>query len=169
MKIYSMRKFIFSLMIAFVTLSTFTLYAQPQQQQQRQQKPQQHQPQQDGNFTEFQLQVLTKQLQLDASTQTKFTTLYTEYSEKIEALQPKPQPRPDNGSERASKPTDEEVEAMILESFEMAEKSTDIKREYYYKFKKILSPQQIFKMYNIERRMRERIVSESDRRTKEDR
>ncbi len=154
-----MRKFIFSLAAIIVALSIFTVNAQPQQQ--RQQRPQ---PQQDGNFTEFQLQVLTKQLELDTPKQAQFKTLYTEYSQKIEALQPKPQARPAQGEERTSRPTDSQVEEMILESFVMAEKSTELKREYYYKFKEILTPQQIFKMYNVERRMRERIVSESDRR-----
>lgn len=159
-----MRKFIFSLIATLVTV--LTIYAQPQQQ-----RPQ-PQSQRDGNFTEFQLQVLTKQLKLEESKVAAFSKLYTEYSNKIEALQPKPQQpqrRPENGNgknenDQEDNLTDAQVEAQILESFVMAEKSTELKREYYYKFKAIITPKQIMKMYNVERRMRERIVSESDRR-----
>ncbi|MFR9552706.1 MAG: hypothetical protein SNH35_00480 [Rikenellaceae bacterium] len=164
-----MKKFvaIFTVMVC----ALFTLSAQPQQA--RQPRPEANR-EQDGNFTEFQIQVLTKQLRLDEKSVEPFTKLYTEYSQKMEQLQPEqpeqrrntPQNTPQNAKqgERPAKPTDAEVEAKILESFEMAEKSTALKREYYTKFKEILNPHQILKMYNIERRLRERIVSESDRR-----
>ncbi len=160
-----MKKFIVILSIMVCTL--FTLSAQPQQA--RQPRPEVNR-EQDGNFTEFQIQVLTKQLRLDEKSVEPFTKLYTEYSQKMELLQPEqPEQRrntPQNAKqgERPAKPTDAEIEAKILESFEMAEKSTALKREYYAKFKEILTPHQILKMYNIERRLRERIVSESDRR-----
>ncbi len=160
----NMKRFIVTLMIMICVIST--LSAQPQQSRQPHREDSRNM---DGNFTEFQIQVLTKQLRLDEKSIEPFTKLYTEYSQKMEALQPEqPQRRndPQNSKqgERPAKPSDAEVEAKILESFEMAERGTALKREYYDKFKTILNPHQILKMYNIERRLRERIVSESDKR-----
>ncbi|MFI3283132.1 MAG: hypothetical protein SNG10_06420 [Rikenellaceae bacterium] len=152
-----MKKIILLLVMAIVTLSV----SAQNQQQQRPNHP-------DGNFLEFQTQVLIKQLQVEESRVADFTKLYTEYAQKSEALQPKPQRRGGgNDSQKSQKPTEAEIEAQILEIFDMAEKSTELKREYYYKFKEILSSDQILKMYNVERRMRERIVSESDKRAED--
>ena len=122
-------------------------------------------------FEQFQIEMITSQLRLQESKVEPFKKLYAEYSAKMNELQPRGQKRgggaTQNGEERI-RPTAEEVEAQILSSFDMAEKSTALKREYYYKFKEILTPQKILRMYNVERRMRERMLSESARRNEKD-
>ncbi len=149
-----MKRFII-FTIALIASAT-QLFAQPQQ------RP--HQEHISGNIQEFQTQLIIKQLEIPEAKQSSFTTLYTQYFEAMEQLRPKRQ-RPQRGEgERGevenNKMTDSEIEAQILESFDAAEKVTTLKREYYKKFKMILSPQQILKMYNIERQFSERLNSE---------
>ncbi len=144
--------------IFLLSLVTSTLMAQP--------------PRQGGNKADFkmlQTEIITKQLKLDADKESKFIELYIEYTKKMEEFNTHP-PRRGGGEKGGAKrvtrpqPSDEEIEAQILRSFEMAEKSTTLKREYYPRFKEILTPRQIMTMYNTERQIRERIVSEARRR-----
>lgn len=111
-----------------------------------------------GNFEKFQLQILLKQLEIEESKQPAFETMYSAYSEELKQLRPKHR----RGDE---KPTDAQIEEQILESFKMAEKTTALKKEYYARFKTILTPAQILEMYNIERRVAERMNSEMENRT----
>ncbi|MFR9603164.1 MAG: hypothetical protein SNG02_04750 [Rikenellaceae bacterium] len=157
-----MKKLIVILTALIVVVSSGNLFAQPQQQQHPQQPPRREVG--DGGFTEFQIQLLTKQLRLEEKKASQFEALYKEYTQKMKDLQPEPQKRPAKG-EQPAKPTNAEIESQILESFTQAEKTTALKKEYYYKFKKILTPDQILKMYNTERRIRDRIVSESSNRS----
>ncbi len=152
----SMKKLVSIFTVLILMLSSVNLYSQPQQ-------PPRHEAR-DGGFTEFQIQVLTNQLRLNSKVVEPFKKLYLEYSNKMDELQPKPQKRPTKG-EQQSKPSSADIEAQILESFSMAERSTALKREYYHKFREILTPDQILKMYNTERRIRDRIVTESTNRT----
>lgn len=121
-----------------------------------------------GGFTGFQIEIISKQLQLSEKQMEPFRALYTEYSEKMNELQHKPhkrggeEGRPQMDREQLS---DDELERQIIESFDMVDRNNALKREYYYKFKEIISVQQIMKMYNIERRVRERMLSESTRRS----
>ncbi len=154
-----MNKLITILTAFIIMFSSCDLFSQPQQQQ--------HPPRHEvgnGGFTEFQIQLLTKQLKLEENKVDPFKSLYKEYSQKMKELQPEPKKRPAKGGQ-PTKPTNTEINAQILESFTQAEKTTALKKEYYFKFKKILTPEQILKMYNTERRIRDRIVSESSNRS----
>lgn len=131
-----------------IIASTTQLFAQAQQRPRQEHRS--------GNIQEFQTQLIIKQLEIPEAKQSSFTTLYTQYFESMKQLRPKRQ-RPERGEKELS---DSEVEAQILESFDAAEKMTTLKREYYKKFKLILTPQQILKMYNIERQFSERLNSE---------
>lgn len=114
--------------------SVTTLWAQPQQERSHR-----------GDFQKFQVQLLVKQLEIEQSKQDEFEAIYTEYSTKIKALHPKRKAEGEGkGKERL---TDEIVEQQILDSFEIAEKNTALKKEYYPRFKTIMSPHQILKMY----------------------
>lgn len=112
------------------------------------------------NFNEFQIKLLIQQLEIDDSLQPKFEEIYAAYVNKMSSLRPA---RPKNpGGEQ----TDQEVEQQILESFEIAEQTTALKKEYYVLFKEVLTPQQILKMYNTERKINERLNSEAENRAK---
>ncbi len=176
----SMKNYILSIALALLTATT--LSAQPMQS-----RHEGGERMSGGDFAQFQTSLITRQLALDEDKAKQFTDLYNEYSQKMRELQPKARRKGGNGGNGGDAnrphaggagdnrgagerpmPSDEQVEAQILESFTLAEKSNNLKREYYYKFKEILTPQQILKMYNVERRLRERMLSESDRRTSDD-
>ncbi len=151
-----MKNFKFAVIAAAFILSSFTLQAQ--QQQQRPQRSRE-------DFQKFQIQMMTKELLIEESKRENFAKIYTEYTQELEKLR-EPRKEGEKGGkgqnvekrEKAA-PTDAEIEAQILKSFEMAEKSTELKKRYYTKFKAVLTPQQIMKMYQIERLARERVTS----------
>ncbi len=145
-----MKRLIIASIIILSTVSQS--FAQPKQQMR---------PHQEGrtsaDIQQFQMQLIIKQLEIDESKQEAFTEIYTQYLNEMEELRPKRQRR---GEGEGKKPTEAEVEAQIMESFEISEQLTVVKRKYYQMFKRVLSPHQILRMYNIERQFTERVNSE---------
>ncbi len=119
---------------------------------------------------EFQTKLMVKQLELNEQQGEKFSALYTKYTTDLSSLRQRggeaPGGRRGGGGagENREQLTDAQIEAQILESFEMTEKSTALKRDYYTKFKEILTPHQIMRMYTIEREFNERLNAEHQRR-----
>lgn len=60
--------------------------------------------------------------------------------------------------------TEEQIEAQIIDSFDQAIHSIEVKKEYYTKFRGVLSPSEISQMYEFERRIRDRALEEQRRR-----
>ncbi len=157
---------IFTVCMTMFLLSIFTLEAQPSQP-----RPSMN----DSEFTAFQIDMMVRQLHIEESKVEAFTALYTEYVNKMGAMQPKAPKREGQGGQGGQggqqperpKLTDEQIESQILNSFDLAEQSNSLKRDYYYKFKEVLTQQQILRMYNVERRLRERMLSESARRERD--
>ncbi len=143
--------------IAFFIIAASTqAFAQPQPP-----RPQGGMGHEGKDLHQFQLNAIMRHLELDEDVQVKFSELYTQYAEQIKAAQPKVEDTPKNRRER---PSDEVIEKQILDSFEIAEKTTAIKKEYYPLFKEILTPHQILTMYNIERQIGQRLNSEVENR-----
>ncbi len=62
-------------------------------------------------------------------------------------------------------PTDAEIEKQIKDQFAQSRKILDVREKYYNEFRKILSPKQIMKIYQTEKRvMRINSEKEFDRR-----
>ncbi|MFI3268207.1 MAG: hypothetical protein R3Y51_05770 [Rikenellaceae bacterium] len=112
---------------------------------------------QNTGLQQMQLQVLVKQLQLNDSQRTEFSKIYNEYSEELKSLRPE---HKQNENRRGEAPTDEQIETQILESFDITEKTTALKRKYFPRFKTVLSLRQILEMYNVERQISERVKTE---------
>ncbi len=112
-----------------------------------------------GDFEKFQLKLLVRNIEISDEQIAPFEALYTEYSAKMKALRPKHE-------RHEGKPSAEEIEAQIIESFDMAEKATALKRDYYTLFREILTPHQILRMYNLERQMHDRLNSEVQNRAR---
>ncbi len=108
-----------------------------------------------GNSQRFQMQLIIKQLVIKESDQASFEEIYTRYSSDMKKLRPKAMRKG-----KTDELSEEEVEVQILESFDRAQRTTSLKKEYYEEFKRILSPKQILRMYNIERKFNERLNSE---------
>lgn len=125
---------------------------------------------------------IVKELALDNRTAQEFTDIYTKYQAETNAINEKyPQPKmqlPDNrrpdrqGPDRKSKgkvknaqapapqekaiPTDAEIEKQIKDGFARERALLNAKEKYYNEFRKVLSPQQIQKMYMLENAPRQR-------------
>ncbi len=143
-----MKKLKLILVAAFLIVSNIALQAQPRQQQKVSKE----------DFPKFQLQMLIRQLLIEEPKREAFSKIYMEYSKELETLRA---PRKEQPKGEMTAPSDAEIEKQILASFEAAEKSTALKKKYYTKFKEVLTPQQILKMYKVERTAHERIMSKS--------
>ncbi len=60
--------------------------------------------------------------------------------------------------------SEEELEQRTLSSFDRSIKAMELKKEYYTKFRTILTPSEIVKMYETERRIRDHAIEELRRR-----
>ena len=61
-------------------------------------------------------------------------------------------------------PTDAEIEKEIKDQFAQSRKILDVREKYYNEFRKILSPKQIMKIYQTEKRNANKFRKEFDRR-----
>lgn len=108
---------------------------------------------------------MEKTLMLDDATTAKFAPLYSQYLTDLMNCRPE---RPEMGK-RGEKPkmdaqTDEQIEKMIQSRFEQSQKILDIRKSYYAKFRKILTPKQILKIYDSERDNAGKFKNEMQRR-----
>lgn len=92
-------------------------------------------------------------LMLDDATASKFTPLYTQYLKDMMECHKMKRSHSDKKVSKKEKQelTDAEIEARIKNQFEVSQKMLDIRESYYDKFRKILSPKQILKVYETER------------------
>lgn len=72
-----------------------------------------------------------------------FIAIYQEYKKEVAEIMSVPAPVADNPETLAEK--------KILQDFDKSEKILQLRKRYYTKFRSILSPTQIQKMYNAER------------------
>ena len=106
---------------------------------------------------EMQCSQIIKGLALDDATAAKFTPVYKQYMEEMQATRNMGARRNAANRTAADKqtpkpvPTDAEVEQAIKARFAQSRKMLDIREKYYNEFRKFLSPKQIQKMYNLEK------------------
>lgn len=107
---------------------------------------------------EMQCNQIVNALALDDAETAKFKPVYAKYMEEMRSTR--------NVKPRAprSEQTDAEVEQAIKERFAQSRKMLDIREKYYKEFRKFLSPKQIQKMYNMERRTGDKMRKEMSRR-----
>lgn len=101
---------------------------------------------------------LINALALDDAETAKFKPVYTKYMEEMRAV------RDMNPRAPRSTLTDAEVEQVIKARFAQSRKMLDIREKYYNEFRKFLSPKQIQKMYNIEKRIGDKMRKEMGKR-----
>lgn len=86
---------------------------------------------------------MAEQLDVKASDKETFVSLYQSYKRESGEIM-KIQPQSNSDPEAA-------IEAKILSDFDKSEKLLTLRKSYYPKFRAILSPSQIQKMYEAER------------------
>ena len=123
-------------------------------------------PKQGGVLNEkikaLQVAVFTEELNLTAKEAQKFWPLYNEYEKKILALNKKLRA---SGKKDFDSMSDKEVEKLIESRFSLQEQKLKIEKEYYKKFKKVLSVKKVAKIPLAERKFKMTIMRHSkDRR-----
>lgn len=147
-----MKKFIFAALLIFA--ATFSTTAQPRTTGERGGG-------ENAGMHALQCNQIIKVLQLDSAKSESFREIYMDYNEAIKALRPAANRSVERPNEA---PTEEQIEESTLSSFDMSIKTMEIKREYYMKFREILTPSQINTMYRTERNIRDRAIEELQQR-----
>lgn len=158
------RKFLMVLVAIFMG-SQVALFAQDQ----KGAKPERKQFNRE-QMQEMQCNQIIKGLALDDATAAKFAPVYKSYMEEMRATRTM-NPRKQVGNKtKADKqvpkpvPTDAEVDQAIKARFAQSRKMLDIREKYYGEFRKFLSPKQIQKMYNMEKRNGDKFRKEMNKR-----
>jgi hypothetical protein len=104
------------------------------------------------------LEEIRHSLKLEQPEMEQFRPVYIRYEEEISSLNFRDQERlmrvnPDSL-------TTEEAEKMVLKQLQNARKIINIREKYYHEFKKILTPQQIIRLYQTEAEMRRKVMQE---------
>ena len=127
-------------------------------------------------LVERQTNQMVKILMLDDAATAKFVPVYQNYLKELrecrimnhkssfgkqgaEVPGMKPEPKP--------LLTDAEVEQQIKGRFAQSRKILDVREKYYNEFRKILSPKQIMKIYQMEKNNANKLKKEFDRRKKQ--
>lgn len=140
------------------TLMTQSIYAQQNPQGgQRQNKKEQvgrlaKQRLSAEQMVQMQSTRLANELMLDDANAAKFKDIYQSYQKDIQAVRQKFHPKKQEQSERPQtkerkEMTDQEVEERILNQMKEQKEMLNVKENYYAKFRKVLSPKQIQKVY----------------------
>lgn len=136
------------LFIAAVTLlGTLTLSAQPRQG--GNENPEERQAKRE-NMTRMQALKIADELAFDEATTAKFTDVYLACQKEIWALGP----AKNKAAMEDGVMTEVEAEASIKAQFERNQKVLDIRMKYYKEYSKFLSQKQIYRVYKIEKKMR---------------
>lgn len=98
-------------------------------------------------------------LRLDDATATRFQTIYNQYRQEMRtARQTHARIRPlKNKGEAPARLTDEQVKKNIENSFALSQSILDIRKKYYKEYLKILTPRQIERLYDLEKKNGEHI------------
>lgn len=108
---------------------------------------------------QVQINYLTSRLHLKGDKAARFKAIYCDY------LDQSADRRRGFGQSDTTAMTNAQAEELIKAEFEGAQKSLDLREEYYNRFREVLSPVEIYKMYRYEREMRFRVGQEIERRS----
>ena len=124
-------------LLALLFLMSSALYAQQSQRESSR-------PSRQG-LSRVQAAYIAKQLGFDEATTRRFVELYAKQQQEIWALSPR-----DKATKGAR--TDAEAERAIKDYFERSEQLLSIRKKYYQEFRNFLTPQQIERIYKLDRR-----------------
>lgn len=102
---------------------------------------------------EFREKMIIAELEIPENDQPQFTSLYTEYQDTQNAIKAKFTLREDY-----EKMSDEEATDQLNRSFDVGQELLDNRKNYAQKFMKVISPQQVLRMYQTEGKMRNKIL-----------
>lgn len=128
-------------------LATFAIYSQSALGQEKKRPDRE-------KIQTMQTNQIVRSLALDDATAAKFTPVYQQYLKDLRGCRtvtPNSPKVKDTKGQTASNPTDAQVEKSIKDHFAQSRKILDVREKYYNEFRKILSPKQIMKIYQLEK------------------
>ena len=110
-------------------------------------------------LAETQAQSIANEMAMDDETTRQFVETFCQFQKEIWALGPRPK-------REKSHLSDKEAEQAMNERFAHSQKILDLRKKYYLKYSKFLTPTQIEKVYVLERRMMNRLFQRSQNKDK---
>ena len=101
-----------------------------------------------------QAQTIAKKLSMNDEVSKRFENLYVQQQKEIWALGPRLKKQK---SRQATPNSEEETKKEIEERFERSEKILEIRQKYYLEYSKFLSQNEIKRIYQLERKIMERL------------
>ena len=146
-------KKIFNIALMAIMMVAFSTAAQAQDNQSKKQRMSREQ------LAEAQAKHIAKELALDDATSQKFVETFCEYQKEVWALSPrakrpemKDSKKPEMKDCKKAEMTDAEVEKAIQDRFEHSQRILTLRENYYRKYRKFLSPKQIQRVYDLEKK-----------------
>jgi len=106
---------------------------------------------------------IRRSLNLDQATMQRLRPIYIEYEKEISGVNTNNQRR--LMSANSDTLTPQEAEKLVMVQLENAKRLIDIREKYYHKFKTVLTPQQIVRLYQTEAQIRQKVTQELRRRS----
>ena len=105
-------------------------------------------------LAEAQAHFIANEMAMDDTTTKQFVETFCQFQKDIWALGPRPK-------RDASHLSDKEAEQAMNERFTHSQKILDLRKRYYLKYSKFLTPKQIERVYELERKMMKRLFHRS--------
>lgn len=102
---------------------------------------------------EFREKMIIAELAVPENNQPEFKNLYSEYQDKQNEIKAKFAPNEDYENM-----SDDEATNQLNHSFDVGQQLLDNRKNYAQKFMKVISPQQVLRMYQTEGKMRNKIL-----------
>ncbi|WP_294549999.1 hypothetical protein [uncultured Bacteroides sp.] len=105
-------------------------------------------------LAETQAHFIAGEMEMNDTTAKQFVETFCQFQKDIWALGPRPK-------RDSSHLSDKEAEQAMNERFAHSQKILDLRKKYYLKYSKFLTPKQIERVYELERRMMNRLFHRS--------
>lgn len=110
-------------------------------------------------LAETQAKYIAQEMGMDDTTTEKFVATFCQFQKEIWKLGPRPK-------RKAPGRTDAETEQAIKKRFDHSQKILNLRQKYYEEYSKFLSQQQIVRVYELEKKMMDRLYHRSQKKTK---
>lgn len=141
----SIFRFLLFFVIAIASFST-NIYAQTNNKQRMTRE----------QLAETQAKYIAKEIAMDGNTAEKFIKTFSQFQQEIWALGPRLPKSSINNSET-------ETEQTLKERFERSQKILDLRKKYYTEYSKFLTSKQIERVYELEKKMMDRLSRQSQK------
>ncbi|MDE6556452.1 MAG: hypothetical protein K2K55_05755 [Duncaniella sp.] len=152
-----MRKIVIVLLLSLI--SSFAAFAQGQPSKQDRESWLKE-------MQQYKVDFIAKKLSLSDEEKTKFAAIYNKMDKELRAVQDETMKMERQVRKKGDKATNLELEKAAEAQFELKGKEHAIEMKYYPKFKSVLSPTQLFKLKEAERKFMRHVMKEHQKNKK---